>query len=172
MKNKEWSAEELTSKMEAFCASAEHCENEARMRLRQWKCDPQTEDEIIGHLIAQNYISDERYAAAFVHDKLLYQGWGRVKIAYMLRSKKIDYNIVQNALRTIDETEYTRILHHLVSQRIPSSPSSLTTPPSSGSSDHSPVTLSSSELASLYRFLTQRGFTMDEINSALKAKKC
>ena len=33
MKKKEWSAAELKSKMEAYCAGAEHCETEARMRL-------------------------------------------------------------------------------------------------------------------------------------------
>ena len=175
MKNKEWSAEELKTKLEAYCAASEHCETEARMRLRQLNCDPATEDIIIDHLIADNFISDERYAKAFVHDKLLYQGWGRVKIAYMLRGKKIDYNIVQSALQTIDETEYIRVLSHLISQRLPqktdssqavdtSSPSLATSSPSL---DTSSQPLSKSELDSLYRFLTQRGFTLDEIKSTL-----
>ena len=115
MKNQEWSPAELKSKLEAYCAAAEHCESDARMRLRHWNCDSQTEDSIIDHLIEQNYISDERYAKAFVHDKLLYQGWGRVKIAYMLRAKKIAPQIIQSALETIDETEYFRILSHLIS---------------------------------------------------------
>lgn len=145
MKNKEWSAAELKSKMEAYCAASEHCETEARMRLRQWGCDAQTEDSIIDHLLAENYISDERYAKAFVHDKLLYQGWGRVKIEYMLRGKKVAYDIIQNALKTIDESDYSRILNHLVSQRL-------------------------NNLPSLYRFLTQRGFTYDEIKAALDAQ--
>ena len=145
MKNKEWSAAELKSKMEAYCAASEHCETEARMRLRQWGCDAQTEDSIIDHLLAENYISDERYAKAFVHDKLLYQGWGRVKIEYMLRGKKVAYDIIQNALKTIDESDYSRILKHLVSQRL-------------------------NNLPSLYRFLTQRGFTYDEIKAALDAQ--
>lgn len=145
MKNKEWSPAELKSKMEAYCAASEHCETEARMRLRQWGCDAQTEDSIIDHLLAENYISDERYAKAFVHDKLLYQGWGRVKIEYMLRGKKVAYDIIQNALKTIDESDYSRILNHLVSQRL-------------------------NNLPSLYRFLTQRGFTYDEIKAALDAQ--
>ena len=115
------------------------------MRLRQWGCDAQTEDSIIDHLLAENYISDERYAKAFVHDKLLYQGWGRVKIEYMLRGKKVAYDIIQNALKTIDESDYSRILKHLVSQRL-------------------------NNLPSLYRFLTQRGFTYDEIKAALDAQ--
>ncbi|MBR0295775.1 MAG: RecX family transcriptional regulator [Paludibacteraceae bacterium] len=149
MKNQEWSPAELKSKLEAYCAAAEHCESDARMRLRHWNCDSQTEDSIIDQLIEQNYISDERYAKAFVHDKLLYQGWGRVKIAYMLRAKKIAPQIIQSALETIDETEYFRILSHLISQRVKSKKE-----------------LTREELASLYRFLTQRGFTMEEIIGA------
>lgn len=149
MKNQEWSPAELKSKMEAYCAQAERCEMDARMRLRQWNCESQTEDDIIDYLIAENYISDERYAKAFVHDKLLYQGWGRVKIAYMLRTKKIVPQIIQSALETIDETEYFRILSHLISQRV-----------------RSKQELSREALASLYRFLIQRGFTMEEIKGA------
>lgn len=149
MKNQEWSPAELKSKMEAYCAKAERCEMDARMRLRQWNCESQTEDDIIDYLIAENYISDERYAKAFVHDKLLYQGWGRVKIAYMLRTKKIVPQIIQSALETIDETEYFRILSYLISQRV-----------------RSKQELSREALASLYRFLIQRGFTMEEIKGA------
>ena len=146
MKNKEWSPAELKSKMEAYCAAAEHCENEARMRLRQWGCDAQTEDSIIDHLLAENYISDERYAKAFVHDKLLYQGWGRIKIEYMLRGKRIAYDVIQEALKSIDENDYNRILNHLVSQRL-------------------------NDLTGLYRFLTQRGFTFDEIKNAVNQQQ-
>ena len=152
MKNQEWSPAELKTKIEAYCAAAEHCEMEARMRLRQWKCDSQNEDEIIDYLIAENFISDERYAKAFVHDKLLYQGWGRVKIAYMLRGKRIAFDIIQSAIQTIDEEEYSRILNRLVSQRLPQNQQS--------SIDKSP-------LDSLYRFLMQRGFTLEEIKSAI-----
>lgn len=152
MKNQEWSPAELKTKIEAYCAAAEHCEMEARMRLRQWKCDSQNEDEIIDYLIAENFISDERYAKAFVHDKLLYQGWGRVKIAYMLRGKKIAFDIIQSAIQTIDDEEYSRILNRLVSQRLPQKQLSA---------------IDKSTLDSLYRFLIQRGFTLDEIKSAI-----
>ena len=152
MKNQEWSPAELKTKIEAYCAAAEHCEMEARMRLRQWKCDSQNEDEIIDYLIAENFISDERYAKAFVHDKLLYQGWGRVKIAYMLRGKKIAFDIIQSAIQTIDDVEYSRILNRLISQRLPQKQLS---------------SIDKSTLDSLYRFLMQRGFTLDEIKSAL-----
>lgn len=152
MKNQEWSPAELKTKIEAYCAAAEHCEMEARMRLRQWKCDSQNEDEIIDYLIAENFISDERYAKAFVHDKLLYQGWGRVKIAYMLRGKKIAFDIIQSAIQTIDDEEYSRVLNRLVSQRLPQKQLSA---------------IDKSTLDSLYRFLIQRGFTLDEIKSAI-----
>lgn len=152
MKNQEWSPAELKTKIEAYCAAAEHCEMEARMRLRQWKCDSKIEDEIIDYLIAENFISDERYAKAFVHDKLLYQGWGRVKIAYMLRGKKIAFDIIQSAIQTIDDEEYSRILNRLVSQRLP---------------QKQLPSIDKSTLDSLYRFLIQRGFTLDEIKSAI-----
>ena len=199
MKNHEWSPAELKSKMEAYCAAAEHCETEARMRLRQWKCDSRTEDEIIDYLIAENYISDERYAKAFVHDKLLYQGWGRVKIEYMLRSKHIPSSTIQSALQTINPSDYSRILSRLISHRLKLSGSTIeagssTVDVGSGSTmevSSSTVGVGSGSMVevmdsaessvgsfvcptpfshpSLFRFLTQRGFTLDEINTALSS---
>lgn len=148
MVSKEWSADELKTKMEAYCAASEHCETDARMRLRQWGCNAVTEDIIIDYLLKENYISDERYAKAFVHDKLLYQGWGRIKIEYMLRGKRIDYSIIQSAILTIDEADYSRILRHLIAKRLPAN-----------------------DKPALCRFLTQRGFTIDEINKALDHTK-
>ncbi len=70
----------------------------------------------------------------------------------MLRGKKIAFDIIQSALQTIDEEEYSRILNHLVSQRLP---------------QNQLAPIDKSTLDSIYRFLTQRGFTLEEIKSAI-----
>jgi len=45
-----------------------------------------------------------------VKDKLRFNKWGRVKIAYMLRMQNVDNEMIINVLSEIDETEYQKIL--------------------------------------------------------------
>ena len=115
MNTQEWSPDELRIKAERYCATAERCESEVRIKLRQWNCDPKNADEIVDFLRSGNFINDLRYACAYVHDKLAYQGWGRVKIESMLRSKKLPLPTIREALNTIDENEYFKQLKHLIS---------------------------------------------------------
>ena len=81
MANHEWSLEELKHKAEAYCAGAEHCCSELNNKLLQWGASYEHINLIIMHLKKHDYINEERYCRAFAHDKLLYQGWGRVKIS-------------------------------------------------------------------------------------------
>jgi len=146
MANKEWSPAELKYKAETYCATAERCEQEVRLKLKQWNCDTKNADEIVDFLYTDGFLNDERYCRAFVHDKLLYQGWGRIKMEYMLKAKHLPSPAIRAALDTIDEIEYFRILSHLIEQRRKIKKDE--------SSD------------ALYRFLLQRGFTLDEIRQA------
>lgn len=150
MENKDLSPAELKSKAEAYCAAAERCESEVRLKLRQWNCDAKNADEIVDFLYKHDFLNDERYCQAFVHDKLLFQGWGRVKIEYMLRAKHLPASAIQNTLKNIDESEYSRVLNRLIESKQKTF--------SKNAQDSQNV---------LFRFLLQRGFTSDEIKQAL-----
>lgn len=151
MENKEWSPDELRHKAESYCVTAERCEQDVRLKLRQWNCDDSTAGQIIARLYDAEFINSARYCRAFVHDKLAYQGWGRVKIAYMLRAKNLPSADIQAALDEIDEDEYTRTLNHVADQFIRHNARKYAANPEC-----------------LYRFLSQRGFTTEEINSQRK----
>lgn len=146
MENKEWSPDELRHKAESCCVTAERCEQDIRLKLKQWNCDDSLARQIIAHLYNSGFMDTARYCHAFVHDKIAYQGWGRVKIAYMLRAKNLPTADIQNALSEIDEDEYMNRLRHLAEQFIRLNRKKYAANP-----------------ASLFRFLTQRGFTADEI---------
>lgn len=114
MERKEWSPEELRHKAEMYCASAEHCESEMREKLSQWGGSLTVIESIIAHLREGRYIDDKRYCDAFVHDKLLYLGWGRRKIQVMLQCKKLPASMIHESINSIDEMEYSGVLRHLI----------------------------------------------------------
>lgn len=115
MESPEYSLQQLTSRAESYCARAEHCASEVRTKILAWGGSKEDADKIVAHLYAQKYLDDARYCNAYVHDKLLYQHWGKVKIRTMLQARQLPTSYIQNALKNIDETEYNRILRAVLS---------------------------------------------------------
>ena len=55
--------------------------------------------QIIATLVKEKFIDDNRFADAFVRDKLKFNGWGKQKIVFKLRSLGIAADIIERALR-------------------------------------------------------------------------
>ena len=55
-------------------------------------------------------MDDQRYARAYVADKYRFNHWGRVKIRFMLRSKRLPEELIDEALAGIDEEAYLEAL--------------------------------------------------------------
>ena len=108
----------LRQKASAYCASAEHCEQEVRDKLAAWGAEnDETVNAIITYLEENNFLSATRYCRAYAHDKLIYQGWGKRKIEMMLRQKHLPKQDIQEALDTIEGEQYQDILETLLQKK-------------------------------------------------------
>ncbi len=115
---REYTPEEILYKAAAYCSLAERCESELRTKLTNWGMSEEAlQDKIIDYLYDENYLSESRYCRAFVHDKLRYQGWGRIKIQAMLQVKRLPAAEIKQAIATINEDEYMRILHDILAKK-------------------------------------------------------
>jgi regulatory protein len=135
-----------------LCAQAEHCEQEMRDKMKRWEIDETVQNRIIDRLVKERYIDNERYARAFVKDKIRYNKWGRRKVQQALWMKRIDNDIQQRVLDEIDDKEYLDVLRPLLKQKRKST---------KAANDH--------ELnQKLVRFALGRGFTFDIIRQCLE----
>jgi regulatory protein len=98
----------------AQCSRREFCCDDIRNKLSLWGIENNDAEKIIGILIKENFINESRYATAFVRDKFKYNKWGKVKIAAHLRVKKLPPDIISSALDSIDNEQYTKLLHELI----------------------------------------------------------
>ena len=114
---KDMTEQEAYLQLAALCAQAEHCQQEMRDKMRRWKLDETVQNRIIDRLIKERYVDDERYARAFVKDKIRYNKWGRRKVQQALWQKHVDADIQQRVLDEIDEKEYLDILRPLLKQK-------------------------------------------------------
>jgi len=148
---KDMTEQEAYLQLAALCAQAEHCQQEMRDKMRRWELDETVQNRIIDRLIKERYVDDERYARAFVKDKIRYNKWGRRKVQQALWQKHVDADIQQRVLDEIDEKEYLDILRPLLKQKRKSI---------RATSDY--------ELnQKLARFALSRGFTFDLIRQCL-----
>ena len=67
----------------------------------------------------EHFVDAARYARAFAHDKLEYDGWGRLKISQALRQKKFSAGVVEAALaEVIEEDHYLEVLQRILSSKL------------------------------------------------------
>ena len=148
---KEMTEQEAYLQLAAICAQAEHCEQEMRNKMKRWELDETVQNRIIDRLTKERYIDHERYARAFVKDKIRYNKWGRKKVQQALWMKRIDQDIQQRVLDEIDEKEYLDVLRPLLKQKRKSI---------KADSDYEMN-------QKLVRFALSRGFTFDIIRQCL-----
>ena len=141
MVNHELSKAEWLDKAEAYCARSEHCAADVRRKLYEWQVPSDLSDEIVENLYANDFLNDARFCHAYVHDKVAYQSWGRMKIQAGLRALNLPGRAISAALNEIEESIYTKNLRNLISSR---------------QLDPEDKRL---------RFLLQRGFTYEEIKN-------
>ena len=115
--SKEKTEQEAYLQLAAMCAQAEHCEQEMRDKMKRWAIEPDAQDRVIARLIKERYIDNERYARAFVKDKIRYNKWGRRKVMQALWMKRIDDDIQHRVLDEIDDKEYIDVLIPLLKQK-------------------------------------------------------
>lgn len=139
MANRELSKAEWLDKAEAYCAKSEHCAADVRRKLYEWGAPSDLFDEIEEKLYTNDFLNDTRFCHAYVHDKVEYQAWGRLKIQAGLRALQLPEKDIRAALEELNEEKYRDNLRALIAQR-----------------------KSDSEDKRL-RFLLQRGFTYEEI---------
>ena len=101
----------------ALCAQAEHCQYEMLEKMRRWELDDEAQARVMQRLVSERYVDDERYARAFVKDKVRYNKWGRRKVEQALWQKHIDEDIRQQVLNEIDDEEYISVLRPLLKQK-------------------------------------------------------
>lgn len=110
--------QEGLARAQAYCSAAEHCKADVRAMLERKNLEPDAIERILKRLEEDGFIDEGRYARAFVHDKVRFDRWGRIKIAQALAVKRIPRDIVSDALLSIDEDEYMATLRDVVNARL------------------------------------------------------
>ena len=101
---------EALEKARKMCAADEKCRFDVRKKLFDWGVSSGDTEKIINKLVSDKFLDEWRFARLFAEGKFRNNKWGKIKISHELIRKNIAKNIIEDALRRIDETEYLGVL--------------------------------------------------------------
>jgi regulatory protein len=105
------------SKAMAICSKSEKCIFDIQKKLDAWEISPANAQEIIEQLIEEKFIDEERFTRYYVRDKFRFNKWGKQKLTYMLKGKRIPEKIIKKELAAINLDEYNNMLLKLIQEK-------------------------------------------------------
>ena len=140
----------ILDRLRGLCSRREYCYADVLKKAKDaLDGDSQSAKEVADALVEEKYVDDLRYASAFARDKSAIQGWGEVKIRYMLSAKGVPRDVIDKALEEIDEDKAESRLEKLLQNKL----KSLKDDPQ--------------RRLKLLRFALGRGYSYDEVNSLI-----
>jgi regulatory protein len=108
-----FSIKEAIQKIEYYCGYQERCHEEVVAKLRTMKLDSDEIDQVMVHLIAENFLNEARFACSFARGKHRIKQWGKIRITLELKAKKITSGLITLALKEISPEEYLETFENL-----------------------------------------------------------
>ena len=109
--------EKALQKIRQFCGYQERTHQEVKDKLYGYGLYRKDVELLLTQMIEENYLNEERYAIAFAGGKFRIKKWGRVKITYELKQKRISEYCIREALSTIEEEDYRKTIRGLFHQK-------------------------------------------------------
>ena len=109
--------EQALQKLRHYCSYQERSHYEVIQKLWELSIKKSEHDEIIATLIDEDYLNEERFAIQYAGGKFRMKDWGKKKILYGLREKKVSDYCIKKALAAIDEEDYMKTLNKLAEEK-------------------------------------------------------
>ena len=109
----------VLDRLRGLCSRREYCCADVLKKAKDaLEGDLQAAQEVVDSLVQDKYVDDLRYASAYARDKAAIQGWGVVKIKYMLSAKGIAASVITEALQEIDPDKSSSRLYKLLENKL------------------------------------------------------
>ncbi|MFN5317704.1 MAG: regulatory protein RecX [Bacteroidia bacterium] len=148
-----YTVQQALEQMQKYCAYQERCSEDVRIKLVQMGIRGMDAENIIVALISENYLNESRYASAFARGKFKNNHWGRIKIEFELKRRKISGPNIRKGLSQISESDYQAMILKLTKKL----------------DNKATYKHDRKALMVLYRKLMQRGFETDSVRNVLGA---
>ena len=109
--------QEARIKAARFCSFRERSPKELADKLKNWGLHQAEVESIISEMLTGGFVDPQRFANAYCNDKFEFNSWGKLKIKSQIYVHQLDPQIVENALKRIDEQKYYHRLLSLATRK-------------------------------------------------------
>jgi len=117
VERKRLTKEQAMQKMRHYAGYQERCHQEVKEKLYSFGLFSREVDEIVSALIEENYLNEERFAETFAGGKFRMRQWGRIRIRYELKQKRVSDYCIRKAMLTIAEEDYLATLKKIAMKK-------------------------------------------------------
>lgn len=110
------SVNEAIKKLEYYCSYQDRCYKEVITKLKSLGMYQTAIDHILDHLVANNFLNEERFAKSFARGKHKFKLWGKRRIEQELKFRDISSYNIKTALKEI-ETDYLSNFYTLAEKK-------------------------------------------------------
>jgi regulatory protein len=140
-------------KTKHYCAYQERSHSEVREKLYSFGLHRNEVEPLLTQLIEEDFLNEERFAIAYAGGKFRLKNWGKEKIKYALKQKKVSDYCISKALASILTADYNKTFTSVADKKL--------------------TTLKSEKNIFIKKkkmkdFLQQRGFELKLINEYIK----
>jgi regulatory protein len=100
-------------KIRHYCGYSERCHYEVREKLFGMGLMKKDVEILLSRLIEEDHLNEERFAVLFAGGHFRQKKWGKAKIVYALRQKKVSEQNIKRGLKEIVQEDYLASLQKL-----------------------------------------------------------
>ncbi|MDD3876942.1 MAG: regulatory protein RecX [Bacteroidales bacterium] len=105
-------------KAQRYCSYQERSSFEVIKKLKEWGLLEKTITKIVSELCETDFLNNERYLKSYINNKTISKKWGKIKIAYHLRSQGFKEEAYKEMLSNIADEEYHKNLKIILEKKI------------------------------------------------------
>ena len=113
MNYKYLSVEQIQKKIEYYCSYQERCHTEVFNKIMKLTTCIKDANSVITKLIDDGYLNETRFCKEFSIGKFNYKNWGKNRIIYELKKRKISNKNIEIGLNEIDKDTYIKKFNEL-----------------------------------------------------------
>lgn len=110
------SVTDAIKKLEYYCSYQDRCYKEVITKLKSLGMYQTAIDHILDHLVANNFLNEERFAKSFARGKHKFKYWGKRRIEQELKFRDISSYNIKIAIKEI-ETDYLSNFYTLAERK-------------------------------------------------------
>ena len=109
--------EQAFQKLKQYCAYQERAHEEVKTKAYGYGLRKTDVEPLLSKLIEEGYLNEERFAKMFAGGRFRAKKWGRVKIGFELKARRVSEYNIRMALQEIPEADYQRTADQIASKK-------------------------------------------------------